>query len=246
MSVKLMFGDCLDLMKTIEPRSVDLIATDLPYGTTACKWDAIIPFTVLWDNIKRILKPSGAFVTTSSQPFTSALVMSNLKWFRTELIWKKTNGGGFLNANRMPLKRHENIIVFSPKQPTYNPQKTKGKPYKMKSVGVGETTQDQTTAGWVTENHGYRFPISIVEITSETGLHPTQKPVGLYEWVVNTYSNPNDIVFDPCMGSGTTGKACVLTGRSFIGIEKERKYYDIAEKRILGTTVPTQQELSNA
>jgi DNA modification methylase len=232
--IKLMHGDCLDLMRTIEPGSVDLIATDLPYGTTACKWDSVIPFELLWDNVKRVLKPSGAFVTTSSQPFTSFLVTSNPKWFRSEIIWKKTRGGGFLNANRMPLKRHENIIVFSKKSPIYNPQKTKGTPYKNTRRPGCETVFDKTQYEKLitTVNTGDRFPESVISVASEVGLHPTQKPVALYEWIIRTYSNPGDIVFDPCMGGGTTGEACVNTGRHFIGIEKERKYYDIACKRL--------------
>jgi DNA modification methylase len=246
--IKLMHGDCLDIMRAIEPGSIDLIATDLPYGTTACKWDSIIPFELLWDNVKRVLKPRGVFTTTSSQPFTSALVMSNPKNYRVEWIWEKPQGTGHLNSKRRPLLNHESIIVFANTNYTYNPQFTEGKPYggfHSKTSGVTDIYNKQDSFHSV--NSGFRYPKTVLRFPQErrTGLHPSRKPVDLYEYIVNTYSNPGDIVLDPCMGSGTTGEACVNTGRSFIGIEKERKYYDIAEQRILGTAVPTTEDYSS-
>ena len=231
-NITLYHGDCLVEMDEIEDDSVDAIIADLPYGTTACRWDTRIPLEPLWAHYKRIIKPRGAIVLFGSQPFTSALVMGNLEWFRCEWIWCKSNGGGFLNANRYPLKRHENIIVFADALPIYNPQMTEGKPYRCTSAAAGETTFDQAVAGWVTENEGDRYPLSFQYFKNETGLHPTQKPVALLEYLVKTYTNPGELVLDNVMGSGTTGVACINTGRRFIGIELEKEYFDIAQERI--------------
>jgi site-specific DNA-methyltransferase (adenine-specific) len=225
-------GDCLEVMPGIPDKSIDMILCDLPYGTTACKWDQVIPFEPLWKEYKRLIKDHGAIVLTASQPFTSMLITSNLKWFRCEWIWQKSNGGGFLNANKYPLKRHENILVFSGSLPLYYPQKTKGKPYSCRSSSAGETTQDQTVAGWITDNSGDRFPTSVLIFSNETGLHPTQKPVALFEYLIKTYTNEGDLVLDNCIGSGTTAIAALNTGRHFIGIEKEPKYVEIARRRI--------------
>jgi site-specific DNA-methyltransferase (adenine-specific) len=242
MTITLYHGDCLVEMDKIEDNSVDAIIADLPYGTTACKWDTVIPFEPLWAQYKRINKPRGAIVLFGSQPFTSALVMSNPEWFRCEWIWKKSNGGGFLNANRYPLKRHENILVFSSELPPYNPQFVFGEPYRRTRAAAGETTQDQTVAGWTTDSDGRRYPITILSIPNETGLHPTQKPVALLEYLVKTYTNEGDTVLDNVMGSGTTAVACIRTGRHFIGIERlplpgpitkdNPDYFGIASRRI--------------
>lgn len=232
MSFVVIQGDCLEVMDMMPSNSVDLILADLPYGTTACKWDVLIPFEPLWSAYKRLAKKGAAIVLTASQPFTSALVMSNVGMFSHSWVWEKSNGGGFLNANRQPLKRHEDVLVFWERQGTYNPQKTKGKPYRCTRASAGETTFDQTVAGWVTENKGDRFPTTIIRFPNETGLHPTQKPVPLFEYLIKTYSNPGDLVLDNCCGSGTTGVACMNTGRKFIGIEKEQAYVEIAKKRI--------------
>ena len=225
-------GDCLTLMADIPDQSVDMILCDLPYGTTACKWDTVIPVEPLWAHYERVIKDRGAIVLTGSQPFTSKLIMSNPKRFRYEWIWHKSNGGGFLNANRQPLKRHENILIFANGQPFYSPQKTKGKPYTIKRNSAGETTRDQSVAGWISQNKGERYPTTVQYIPNETGLHPTQKPVELMEYLIKTYTLPGETVLDNCMGSGTTGVACVNTGRKFIGIEKDPDYFEIASKRI--------------
>jgi site-specific DNA-methyltransferase (adenine-specific) len=225
-------GNCLDLMKYILDKSVDMILCDLPYGTTACEWDTIIPFEPLWEQYTRIIKNHGAIVLTASQPFTSALVMSNVTMFRYEWVWEKSHGGGFLNANRQPLKRHENILVFSSQQSVYKPQKTIGKAYTCRSSAAGETTQDQTVAGWITKNNGDRYPLSYIYIKSETGLHPTQKPIALGQYLIRTYTNAGDLVLDNCTGSGSFCVAAKLEKRNFIGIEKEEKYCVIARKRL--------------
>ena len=158
--------------------------------------------------------------------------MSNLEWFRSEWVWGKSNGGGFLNANRQQLKRHENIVVFSEKQTLYNPQKTTGKPYTRQSSLAGETTQDQSVAGYVTVSDGSRFPTSILNFSNQTGLHPTQKPVPLFEYLIKTYTNEGALVLDNCAGSGTTGIAALNTSRNYLCIEKEEKYIDVINKRI--------------
>jgi len=230
--IELLQGDCLEKMKDIPDGSVDMILCDLPYGTTPCKWDTVIPFEPLWGQYRRVIKDNGAIVLIASQPFTSALVMSNIAMFRYEWIWEKSHGGGFLNANRQPLKRHENVLVFSKMRSCYNPQKSKGKAYTCRRSAAGETTRDQTVAGWVTENAGNRFPLSYMYVKSETGLHPTQKPVALFEYLIRTYTSEGDTVLDNCMGSGTTGVACKNLNRNFIGIEKDPEYFKIAEKRI--------------
>jgi DNA modification methylase len=240
--MQLLQGDCLELMHQIPDGSIDMILADLPYGTTACKWDSVIPFEPLWAHYKRLIKPRGAIVLFASQPFTSALVMSNPDWFRHEWIWSKSNGGGFLNANRAPLKRHESVIVFSESQPIYRPQFTRGKPYACRSSAAGGTTFDQTVAGWVTQNDGHRFPVTIQHYPNETGLHPTQKPVDLLAYLIRTYTNEGETVLDNTMGSGSTGVACIQTGREFIGIEKDAGYFQIAQRRIMAT--PRQFELA--
>jgi site-specific DNA-methyltransferase (adenine-specific) len=220
-------------MKKLESKSIDLVLTDPPYGTTACKWDTRIPFEPLWAELHRVCKPNAAMCMFGSEPFSSAMRMSNLKCFKYDWIWEKSNGGGFLNANRQPLKRHEQISVFYQKQAFYLPQKRKGKPYSCRRSAAGETTQDQTVAGWVTVNSGDRYPTSVLKIPNETGFHPTQKPVALLEYLIKTYTNEGDTVLDPTMGSGSTGVACVNTNRKFIGIEREPDYFNIAKRRII-------------
>ena len=233
---KCYLGDCLDLMKDIEDKSIDMILCDLPYGTTACKWDTIIPFEPLWEQYKRIIKDNGAIVLTASQPFTSALVMSNPDMFRYELLWIKEQGTGNLNSNKIPLKQHENISVFYKSLPLYNPQMTEGKPYTIKrqkntNVIFGKTG---TKDGYKTKNKGERYPTSTLYFNRElkNRYHPTQKPVPLFEYLIKTYTNEGDLVLDNCMGSGTTAIACINTGRNFIGIEKDEEYFNIAQKRV--------------
>lgn len=230
--IELLNGDCLDDMQLIPDKSIDLILCDPPYGTTACKWDTVIPFEPMWKELKRIRKDNAAIVLFGSEPFSSHLRMSNIKEFKYDWIWLKTNGGGFLNANRQPLKRHEIISVFYKKQCNYIPQKIKGKKYTCKRSSAGETTRDQTVSGWITNNDGSRFPLSYQIFKSETGSHPTQKPVQLLEYLIKTYTLEGETVLDFTMGSGSTGVACKNLNRNFIGIEKDEKYFKIAQERI--------------
>jgi DNA modification methylase len=234
----LFLGDCLEILPTLENGSVDAILTDVPYGTTACKWDVIIPLEPMWKEVKRVLKKHGVFVTTASQPFTSTLIASHLDWFRYELIWHKTRNSHPFFANIRPLPQHENVLVFSENKHTYNPQKLLAeKPYKVNINTSGRTSGEKDGRQWKGESKtaNARFPNSVFQISNpsrESGLHPTQKPVALYEYLVKTYTNESDTVLDFCMGSGTTGVAALPLGRKFIGIEKDPKYFAIAAQRI--------------
>lgn len=234
-NIWLMFGDCLERMKEIPDGSVDMVLCDLPYGTTQNKWDSIIPFADLWSEYERICV--GAVVLTAAQPFTSALVMSNTDWFKQALVWKKNIASNFLNANRQHLMRHEDVLIFSARQPTYNKQTTEGKAYTNKRQGRDDTGDNYGSIGRRTNtvNDGSRNPISVLEFDRETGMHPTQKPVALMEYLVRTYTNEGNTVLDNTMGSGTTGVACHNTSRKFIGIEMDPTYYGIACGRILAS-----------
>ena len=232
-------GDCIDLMKQIPDKSIDMILCDLPYGTTACKWDTIIPFEPLWEQYKRIIKDNGAIVLTASQPFTSALVMSNIKMFKYEWIWDKKSPTGHLNAKRMPMKRHENILIFGKKNIKYIPQTI-----------LRENIREDTAGGVISDGTGksafgkhsrvagkftHRQPTTIQEFSNANKtnvLHPTQKPVALFEYLIKTYTNEGDLVLDNCAGSGTLGIAAINTKRNYILIEKEEKYCKIANERI--------------
>lgn len=243
-NIKLYRGDCLEKMRNIDSNSIDMILCDPPYGTTRNKWDSVIPLDKMWDEYKRIIKDNGAIVLFSSEPFTSELVLSNLKMFRYDLIWAKTQGSDFLNANRKPLKAHENILVFYKHLPTYNKQYWYSTPYKCankKRTHSSNYGTYSTKIGSEGSEDGKRYPLSVLKFNSEKGLHPTQKPVALLEWLIKTYTNENDIVLDNCMGSGSTGVACINTNRKFIGIELDDKYFDIALNRIQDT----QNELIN-
>lgn len=236
-------GDCLELMKDIPDKSVDMILCDLPYGVTSNKWDSIIPFEPLWESYHRVIKDNGAIVLFSQMPFTVDLVASNYKDFRYEWIWEKLSASGHLNANRMPMKKHENILVFHKKLPTYNPQFTEGKPYvatySTHSSNYGKQKDNITTI-----NDGKRYPVDIIKFNNDRGLHPTQKPVELLEYLIKTYTNEGEIVLDNCMGSGTTGVACVNTNRNFIGIELDGGYFEIAKSRISeAETIHNQQKI---
>ena len=225
-------GDCLELMKEIPDKSIDMILCDLPYGTTRNKWDSVIPLNKLWKQYERIIKDNGAIVLFSQMPFSAELVHSNLKLFKYEWIWQKDNGTGFLNAKKMPLKIHENILVFYKKLPLYNPQMRTGfKPYKCKQ-GRHSTNYGAYEQGHITESNGERYPIDIIEFKKDSGLHPTQKPVELLEYLINTYTNEDDVVLDNCMGSGSTGVACINTNRDFIGYELNEEYFNIAQNRL--------------
>lgn len=236
-SVSLHLGDALDVLQTLEPGSVDAICTDLPYGTTACAWDTVIPFAPMWEAVKHVLKPRGVFVTTASQPFTSALVMSNPGWFKYAMVWRKQRVTGHLDAKRKPLREHEDVVIFCDGQPTYNPQMKHSGGHVRGPFGrrngkaaiYGDFLDDSSRANHATEY----YPRSTFEFISPMqSIHPTQKPVALYEYLIRTYTNAGDTVLDFCMGSGTTGVAAIQTGRRFVGVEIDPTYYAIAEKRI--------------
>jgi len=228
--IKLYKGDCLEVMKDIPDKSIDMILCDLPYGTTACKWDTIIPFEPLWEQYERVIKDNGAIVLTASQPFTTTLINSNIKHFRYSWTWEKEQGVNFLMAKKQPLKVHEDVCVFSKRQTVYNPQMSEGKPYISGKGDSGEVTGRVKKIQ--TKNKGTRYPRSVVQFKRETGLHPTQKPVPLFEYLIKTYTNEGKTVLDNCMGSGTTGVACKNLHRKFIGIELDEKYFEIAKNRI--------------
>ena len=238
--LKLWYGDCLEKMKKIPEKSIDLIICDLPYGITNCKWDTAINLKILWIYYKKIIKDNGAILLFAQTPFDKILGCSNLKMLKYEIIWEKTHPTGHLNANKMPLKAHENILVFYKKLPTYNPQKTQGHPPSHSYTAKLQTQNNTNIYGQRKKEvkgggNTDRFPISIIRFPSDkqkSNLHPTQKPVKLLEYLIKTYSNPGDIVFDNCMGSGSTGIACLETNRSFIGIEKDIEYYNCAVNRI--------------
>ena len=234
--------DCLEGMKRIPDGSVDCIICDLPYGTTQNKWDSVIPFEPLWEQYHRVCKPNAPIVLFSQQPFTSALVMSNPKMFRYEWIWEKDYGTGFLNAQKMPMKAHENLLVFYNKLPTYNPQMWKSTPYKKKRHPSAGT---ENYGKYKVESHDYdsdmRFPKDVVKFQKDDEfynsnvkqwIHPTQKPVDLLRYLVLTYTNEGDTVLDNCMGSGTTAIACIKERRHFIGFELSKEYFDKAVRRI--------------
>ena len=232
--IDLRHGDCLEIMKNIPDGSVDMIICDLPYGTTACKWDSIIPFEELWKGYCRIIKDDGAIILFGSEPFTSILICSQISLFRYDLIWDKQKGCDFLNANRKPLKSHENILVFYKKSPTYNKQYWYSTPYKKingnkKQSSVYHDSHDVDTES----TDGKRNPLSILSFPRDGNrVHPTQKPVALLEYLIKTYTNEGETVLDNCMGSGSTGVACVNTNRRFIGIELDDKSFEIAKQRI--------------
>jgi site-specific DNA-methyltransferase (adenine-specific) len=228
-------GDCLNIMPAIPAGSVDMILCDLPYGVTARnKWDEIIPFDELWPQYARMLKENGAIVLTATQPFASHVVTNSPSgWFKYEWIWRKPLGTGFLNAKKQPLRNHEQVLVFYRSQPTYNPQMRVGfKPYNCKQ-GRSSTNYGEISDHHVTVSDGSRYPVTVLEFAYDSEkFHPTQKPIALMEYLIRTYTNENETVLDNCMGSGTTGVACMNTGRSFVGIERDPKYFEIARSRI--------------
>lgn len=230
----LYLSNCLEVMPTLEAQSIDAIITDLPYGTTACAWDTIIPFEPMWKEVKRLLKPRGVFVTTASQPFTSALVMSNLDWFKYEWIWNKSLAGNGILSDYQPLKIHENVCVFSKNGHTYNPIMRKGQFRHKGGISDKHGTFNGAQSS-IVENNDYK-PVSIINASGASlrteRQHPTQKPIILYNYLIRTYTNEGDMVLDFCMGSGTTGIAAINTGRSFIGVELREDYFTIAERRI--------------
>ena len=243
-NIWLMKGDCLERMKEIESGSVDMILTDPPYGTTACKWDSVIPLDLMWEQLKRVIKPNGAIVMTASQPFTTTLISSNIKMFKYCWVWEKSKASNFLQAGYMPLKAHEDIVVFYNEKPKYNAQVTEGKPYSgEKRAGKNGSNSDvvnnvpnpQFRRG---SPDGKRKPRTVqyfktAESEGKT-LHPTQKPIALMEYLIKTYTDECETVLDFTAGSFTTGVACKNLNRKFIGIEMDDKYFEIGKNRILG------------
>lgn len=239
----LLNGDCLELMKQIPDNSIDMILCDLPYGITTCKWDSVIPFEPLWIQYKRIIKENGVIALFGTEPFATELRHSNLKMFKYDWYWKKPRGVGHLNAKKQPLRDIEIISIFYNKQCTYNPQFTEGEPYSALKGGKnsrisekGNTTYGKFMNGMAfrNDNSGFRYPKQLQEfgVVERNTLHPTQKPVPLLEYLIKTYTNEGEIVLDNCMGSGSTGIACINTGRKFVGIELDKEYFETAKKRI--------------
>lgn len=236
--IRLLHGDCLDLMKEIPDASIDMILCDLPYERTRNKWDVLVPFEPLWAQYRRIIKPNGAIVLFADGMFMARLMTSNPSMWRYNLVWDKVLTGGFLNANRMPLRQHEELCVFYKNQPTYNPQKTKGAKSHSKGSKRDYANNNYGSYNFVdnADLHGdLKFPTSILRYQKphpSKALHPTEKPVSICENIIKTYTNPGETVLDNCMGSGTTGVACVNTGRKFIGMELYQKNFEIATQRI--------------
>lgn len=247
--INLMHGNCLELLKTLESGSVDMVLTDPPYGTTACKWDTVIPFEAMWEQLKRVVKPNGAVVLFGSEPFSSLLRVSNLEQYKYDWQWEKSKVGNVFNAKNAPLKCHENIMVFSAgtiangsnKKMPYFPQGlievgiTKKNQRKVSDVGtIGNRPSRKNGSEYIQTKTNY--PKNILKFASEQGLHPTQKPVALLEYLIKTYTNEGETVLDFTMGSGGTGVAAKNTGRKFIGIELDEKYFEIAKNRINAVT----------
>lgn len=240
-------GDCLTIMPTLPDKSIDMILCDLPYQTTACHWDSIIPFEPLWKEYKRLIKDNGAIVLTASQPFTSKLVMSNLEWFKYCWVWEKSNPANIACADIQPLKYHEDVVVFYNKQPTYNKQmierdelgklrlQNKNNPIRFSGSDIQNKKGIKKVYDIDRYDENLKNPSTVLKIKSERGkLHPTQKPVALFEYLIKTYTNEGDTVLDNCAGSGTTALAALRTGRKYILIEKDAAYCDIIRKRIEG------------
>lgn len=244
--------DCLEGMKRIKSKSIDMILCDLPYGTTACKWDLVIPFDKLWEQYERIIKDNGAIVLTAVQPFTSQLIASNIKLFRQELIWLKTRPSNFMNAKKMFMNWHENVLIFYKKLPTFNRQMVPGKIRKDK---IAKVDRSESVFGKTGEQDGYNFdnaglmnPTTVIEISNPNtkSLHPTQKPIELFEYLIKTYTNEDDIILDNCIGSGTTAVAALNTNRKFLGFETNKVYFDQARNRIQNSAESRITEYANS
>lgn len=255
--MELKLGDCLELMPSITDKSIDMILCDLPYGTTQIEWDKPIPFEPLWFEYTRVIKDNGAIILFSSQPFTTDLINSNRKIFRYEIIWEKNQPTGFLNAKRMPLRKHENLLVFYKKLPVYNPQFTKVYLNDIGRKRLNGTGSQQykpyMNDDWSYTENGLRYPTDVINFsnwngalfgnTSKATRHPTQKPVDLCEYLIRTYSNSGETILDNCMGYGSTGVACVNTDRDFIGIEINQEYFSLAEQRIKDAQIVIRMDL---
>jgi len=236
MNYQIYLGDCLEIMPTLEAQSIDAIITDPPYGTTACKWDSVIPFAPMWENVKKLLKPKGACVLFGSQPFTSALIMSNPKWFKYTWVWDKKKAGNIFLAKSQPMKIHEDLIIFCANTAFYKPQMVKrDKLKRSKNYGTGYAMGGNREKEHTVYEYTEKYPTTILEFSNaaQNGkIHPTQKPVALLEYLILTYSNEGDTILDFTMGSGSTGVAALNTGRKFIGIEKDEGYFKIAKERL--------------
>ena len=226
----------MQLLKNVPDDSVDMILCDLPYGTTQCKWDTVLPMEQLWSEYNRVCKRNAAMVFTAAQPFTSALVMSNPKFFKYTWVWEKSKATGYLNAKKMPMRAHEDICVFYRKPPTYNPQMWQSTPYNKGKAHRPTDVYGEQKSILVKNDTGLRYPRTVQYFkTAESEgkvLHPTQKPLSLFEYLIKTYTNEGELVLDNCIGSGTTAIACMNTGRDYIGMEFEEKYFEIAKNRI--------------
>lgn len=236
--IKLINGDCLEIMKTIEGKSIDMVLCDLPYGTTKNKWDVVVPIDDVWKQYNRVIKDNGVIILFANGMFTADLMQSNKKTWRYNLIWEKTTVTGFLNAKIMPLRGHEDICVFYKNKATYNPIKTTGNKRKVSKAEhkvMCKLTDNYNRYELTTYDSTERYPKSVLKFATDkqkSALHPTQKPVKLLEYLIKTYTNEEDTVLDNCMGSGSTGVACINTNRNFIGIELDENYFNIAKKRI--------------
>lgn len=233
--MKLLHGNCLELLATLEPGSIDMILTDPPYGTTKCKWDSVVPLQPMWWLLKRVIKPRGAIVLMAGQPFTTFLISSNLKMFKYCWVWKKPQGVDPFMSNIRPLNNTEDVVIFCDGRTAYNPQLVAGKPYRVNRDGkprVFESIGDVIMRPTSTVNTDTGLPTRVLEFKQERGLHPTQKPTALMEYLIKTYTDPGGMVLDFTMGSGTTGVAAVRTGREFTGIELDEKYFNMAKDRI--------------
>ena len=245
MNINLYKGDCLEVMKTIEDNSIDAIITDPPYGTTACKWDSVIDFELMWKQLNRVIKPNGAIVLFGGEPFSSALRMSNIKNYKYDWKWVKQIPSNHLNAKKQPLRSYEDICVFYKKQPIYNPALTDKPKSNIRVNAINIKNKNNGVVGKIKESvkrHEFRsipldknYPLNVLNINTmakNKRIHPTQKPIELMEYLIKTYTNENETVLDFTMGSGPTGVACVNTNRDFIGIEMDNNYFEIAKKRI--------------
>ena len=229
-------GDCIEGMKILPDNSVDMVLTDPPYGTTQNKWDTVVDMDAFWKEIKRVTKKNSAILIFTQMPFTAKVVMSNPKMFRYEWICEKANPTGFLNARRMPMKCHENVLVFYNKLPVYHPIMEHGKPYRCNTKDKNSSNYNTVKRSCTENTTGMRFPRDVLKVSWRSAfgktLHPTQKPVSLCEYFIKTYSNKGDIILDPFIGSGTTAVAAINTERKYIGFEKDDKYFDIAQNRL--------------
>ena len=237
--LKLLKGDCLEIMPTIPDNSIDMILTDPPYGTTACKWDSVIPLEPMWEQLKRIIKPNGAIVMTASQPFTTTLIASNMKMFKYCWYWEKERLTNISQVKKRAGKTIEEVVIFYSIQPVYNPQMVQyngpKRTNKVKNGKLGKLTDQQEKKVYEYKDTGFRYPTQVISIKRDIltcNLHPTQKPVALMEYLIKTYTNKGEIVLDFAMGSGTTGVACKNSNHNFIGIELDPDYFEIAKNRI--------------